>query len=194
MTKTLLEAIAVTAELTGTVMSEAAAKIMAADLARYPEPQVLEALTRCRRELKGRLTIADVLTRIDDGRPEGEEAWAMLPKNEDASVVWTEEMAQAFGVAYPLLRSGEPVPARMAFLEKYRSVVRKARDAGKPIKWTTSLGHDAMGRERVLLDAVACGRLPADYVQGLLPHRDVPQPVMELLGLSGMPQDNATAK
>lgn len=181
-TRTLTEAIAVTAELTGTVMSEPAARVMANDLARFPEPQVLEALTRCRRELKGRLTIADVLTRIDDGRPEAEEAWAMLPKDEAGSVVWTDEMARAFGVAYPLMRSGETIPARMAFLERYRAEVRKARDKGKPVKWTASLGHDIGSREAVLIEAARLGRLPHDHVQGLLPHREVPQPVMALLG------------
>ena len=113
-TESLLQAIAVTAELTATQLSQSAARVMAQDLARYPEAQVLEALTRCRRELKGRMTIADVLTRIDDGRPDPEEAWAMLPKDEGSSVVWTEEMAQAFGIAYPLMRSGEMIPARMA--------------------------------------------------------------------------------
>lgn len=188
-TKSLLEAIAVTAELTQTQLSKAAARIMAEDLARYPEHLVLDALTRCRRELKGRMSIADVLTRIDDGRPEGEEAWAMLPKDEGASVVWTQEMATAFGVAYPLIRSGETIPARMAFLEKYRTEVRKARDSGAPVKWTPSLGHDVQSREAVLLEAARLGRLPRDHVQGLLPNREVPEPVLRLLGYAEKERD-----
>lgn len=181
-TDQLLQAIAITAELTQTQLSKIAARVMAEDLARYPEPQVIEALTRCRRELKGRLTIADVLTRIDDGRPDAEEAWALMPKDEDSSVVWTDEMARAYGAAYPLIRSDEMIPARMAFLERYRNEVRKARDKGRPVKWTPSLGHDAGSRESVLVEAAKLGRLPRDYVQGLLPHRDVPAPIMALLG------------
>jgi hypothetical protein len=181
-TENLLKAIAVTAELTQTQLSKAAARVMADDLARYPEAQVIEALTRCRRELKGRMSIADVLSRIDDGRPEGEEAWAMMPKDEGSSVVWTSEMAAAFGAAYPLIRSGETIPARMAFLEKYRNEVRKARDRGDPVKWTPSLGHDVASRESVLIEAAKLGRLPRDHVKGLLPHRDVPEHVMKLLG------------
>jgi hypothetical protein len=170
--RNLIEAIAVTAELTGTVISEPAAKVMAADLARYPEAQVLAALTRCRRELKGRLTIADVLTRIDDGRPGPEEAWAMLPQTEAQSAVWTAEMSEAFGTAYPLIREGETIQARMAFLERYKTLCRDARDAGTPVRWSASLGHDPHGRESVLLEAQRQGRLPADHVAGLLPHRD----------------------
>jgi hypothetical protein len=177
-TRTLTEAIAVTAELTGTVMSEGAARVMANDLARFPEQQILQALTRCRRELKGRLTIADVLTRIDDGRPGPEEAWAMIPQSEAQSVVWTDEMTEAFGAAYPLIRAGEIIPARMAFLERYKTLVRDARDSGVPVRWIASLGHDADGREAVLLEAQKLGRLNAGYVAGLLPHRAEPPAVV----------------
>lgn len=165
-TKTLLEAIAVTAELTGTNLSEPAAKVMARDLAAYPERQILAALTRCRRELKGRLTIADVVTRLEDGRPGPEEAWAMIPKDEATSVVWTREMAEAYGIAQSLLEN--PVQARMAFLEAYRERVRQARDAHVPIQWEPSLGHDPMGRDAILQEAVAKGRLTAPHARALV--------------------------
>ena len=69
-TENLLKAIAVTAELTDTDLSESAARVMAEDLAVFPENQVLGALVKCRRELKGRLRIGDVIDRLDDGRPE----------------------------------------------------------------------------------------------------------------------------
>ena len=96
--KAILQAIAVTAELTGTQLSEPAARVFAGDLAAYPEAQVLGALTRCRKEVRGRLTLQDVIGRLDDGRPGAEEAWAMLPKDEAASCVWTDEMCSAWGV------------------------------------------------------------------------------------------------
>ncbi|MBL0142637.1 MAG: hypothetical protein IPP91_11190 [Betaproteobacteria bacterium] len=164
----LLEAIAITAELTGTQLSAGAACVFAADLSAYPEHQVLGALVRCRREVKGRLSLADVISRLDDGRPGPEEAWAMIPKDEAGSVVWTDEMAQAFGVASPLME--EPIQARMAFLEAYRDRVRIARDQGSPVRWTPSLGHDPAGREVALADAVHHGRLSAAHAQALLPH------------------------
>ena len=96
----LLKAIAVTAELTDTDLSEAAARVMAEDLAMYPEKQVLGALIKCRRELKGRLRISDVIERLDDGRPGPEEAWAIIPRSESDSVVWNRDMAEALGVVY----------------------------------------------------------------------------------------------
>ena len=174
--KAVLQAIAVTAELTGAQFSPAAARVFADDLSRYPEHQVLGALNRCRKELRGRVTLQDVIGRLDDGRPGPEEAWAMLPKDESASVVWTDEMCEAWGVALPLIEDGDTVAGRMAFLERYRGLVMQARDSGKSVHWVPSLGHDAHGREAVLLEAVERGRLSAPHVALLLPYRDEPHP------------------
>lgn len=174
MNPRLIEAIAVTAELTGTTLSKAAAKVFAEDLSRFPEAQVLGALVRCRKELKGRLTLADVIARLEDGRPGPEEAWAMLPRDEATTVVWTDEMRFAWGVALPLLDA--PVQARMAFLERYRMLVQKARDEGTPVHWEPSLGHDPHGREQVLIEAAEKGRLTAQHVAGLLPYLEAPHP------------------
>lgn len=167
--KSLLQAIAVTAELTGTTLSSAAARVMADDLAQYPEPQVLGALIRCRRELRGRLTLADVIARIADGRPGPEEAWAMIPTDEAGSVVWTEEMAHAYGVAAPLAAQGDRIAARLAFKEAYAAAVQKSRDECAPVRWFASLGTDQSMRRRAIDDAVRLGRLPADHAQRLLP-------------------------
>lgn len=122
--------------------------------------------------------VSELLDRVKekDGRPGAEEAWAMIPTNEGASVVWTDEMAEAFTVANALICDGEKIPARMAFLERYRTLVRDARAAGKPVRWTPSLGHDAGGREAVLLDAQRRGRLTREHVAGLLPHREQAPP------------------
>lgn len=183
----LIKAIAVTAELTGTELSLDAVKMMINDLSAYPEQQVLDALVRCRRELRSRLTLADVISRIDDGRPGPESAWAMIPKNEFGSVVWTNEMAEAFGVAYRLIEDGDTVQARMAFIEAYRDRCSKARDEGMPVKWLPSLGHDPHGREHVLMEAVEKGRLTSDHAKRLLPYRDSDRSnvVGELQQLSG---------
>lgn len=167
----LLQALAVCAELTGTELSKAAVRVMAQDLSAYPLPQVLGALTRCRRELKGRMTIADILARLDDGRPAPEQAWAMVARllnDENPTVVWTKEMAESFGVALSL--SDDPVAARMAFKESYAGACQKARDAGAAVSWTPSLGHDTKGREAPLIEAVRLGRIPLEHAQMLLPN------------------------
>jgi hypothetical protein len=165
----LLQALAVTAELTNTELSEAAATVMADDLSTYPHAQVLGALVRCRRELRGRLTIAAVLERLDDGRPGPNEAWAMIPQDEDGSVVWSDEMAQAFGAAQPLISAGQTIAARSAFLEAYERLVAHARAEARPPRWTPSLGHDKRHRASAIETAQRFGRISAEHAAMLLP-------------------------
>lgn len=178
----LIQALAVTAELTGTQLSEPAARVMASDLAAYPLQQVLGALTRCRRELKGRLTIAAIIERLDDGRPGPEEAWAMIPQDERTSVVWTTEMAEAFGVAHPLIASGDIIAARMAFRETYAALLTKARADQTPVRWMPSLGHDPGGRRPAIDEAVRKGRLTSAHAAKLLPPPEADNVVPLLAG------------
>lgn len=178
----LIRAIAVTAELCGRTFSPEAAAVFVGDLAPYPEHQVMKALVRCRKEVRGVLTLHDVISRLDDGRPGAEEAWAMLPMSEATTAVWTVEMCAAFGIALPLIESGEVVPARMAFKETYLRLVQEARDAGAPVKWSATLGHDPRSRESVLMKAVEAGRLTIGHARGLCPALPEPSPaVMALL-------------
>lgn len=175
----LLQAIAVTAELTGTQLSEPAARVFLQDLSRYPLNQVLGALTRCRKELKGRLTLADVITRLDDGRPGPEEAWAAVSGlTEDDTVVWTYEMQQAHGKVSAMIEEGETIPARMAFLERYKYLCQFARDGGIAVQWIVSLGNKAAGREGPVMEAVEQGRLTAERAMTYLPY-DVSEMVVK---------------
>jgi hypothetical protein len=168
-TSRVLEAIAVTAELCGRVFSPVAARQFAADLSPYPESQVLGALDRCRREVKGALTLADVISRLDDGRPGPDEAWAMMPRDESQSVVWTDEMAVAWGVALPLLTAGDAIAARVAFRECYARVVTLARCERRPAQWRLSPGSDPAMRAAAITDAIEKGRLSREHAMALLP-------------------------
>ena len=190
----LTKAVAVTAELTGTVLSEAAILVMLDDLSRYPEPQVMGALTRCRRECKGRLSIADVLSRLDDGRPGVEEAWAMVPKAESESAVWTEEMAKAMPMVHDLLDAGDAVAARMAFKEVYQRLCQEARDKGIPVSWSVSLGWDTSGREPAIRAAVENGRLTSAQATIYLPGFTESKEAVSLPAPVKMLADRLTAK
>ena len=179
----LLKAVAVTAELCGRVFSPEAAAVFVSDLSPYPETQVLAALVRCRKEVRNVLTLVDVISRLDDGRPGPEEAWAMLPMTELQTAVWTVEMSQAFGVVVGMIDAGEVVPARMAFKETYQRMVAQARDRGIPVHWLVSLGHDSAGREGVVTAAVEAGRLSLEYARDVCPAiRDVSPQVRVLTG------------
>lgn len=185
----LIEAVAVTAELLDTQLTDAAAKVMVDDLSVYPPNQVFAALQRCRREVKGRLTLSEIVSRLDDGRPGPEEAWALIPKGEGDSVMWSAEMRQAFGVAQPLLESGDEIGARMAFKEAYQAAVTQARTERRAPEWQLSQGYSHPGelyaqskRKAAVLEAVERGRIGHDTAQALLP--DYREPVTDAPRLS----------
>lgn len=181
----IVKAVAATAELCGgRPLSPAAAALFVDDLAGFPENQVLAALTRCRKEIEGKpLTVAAVISRIDDGRPGPQEAWAMIPTDEAASVVWTDEMCQAWAVATPLLDGRGNVAARMAFLEAYGKAVSQARVEALPVRWTPSLGTDPHQREEALRVAVQRGRMQLEHARRIAPQLEAPTPAaLKLLG------------
>lgn len=173
MSKRILQAVAVVAELTGTTLSEVAMRVMVDDLSKYPDAAVLHALDRCRHELAGRLTLAAVIERINDndGRPTADEAWALAldARDEANTVVWTDEAQEAFALARPVLDAGDKVGARMAFRDAYERIVRDARLANRPAQWSASLGWDPAGRTQVLEHAQRTGLLSAPMVAQLLP-------------------------
>lgn len=182
----VIEAIAVTAELCGRTFTPAAAAVFAGDLDGFGDAAVLKALSRCRKEVKGLMTVQDVISRIDDGRPGVEQAWAMLPHDEDASTVWTGEMVEAWAVALPLLNDGDRIGARMAFKESYAAKLADARDQRRPPKWTVSLGRDASGRQAALIEAVRHNRLTVDHAVQLLPP-DAAEGLLLSLGVTNHP-------
>lgn len=111
---------------------------------------------------------ADILAQIeglaaDDGRPGPEEAWAcaLRSADENNTVVWTDEMAQAWAVASSVYAEGDEVGARMAFKETYNRLVDAARRARRAPSWAASLGFDVRQRDEVIGAAHIAGRLPA---------------------------------
>ncbi|WP_243350853.1 hypothetical protein [Stenotrophomonas acidaminiphila] len=172
----LVQAVVATAEIMGDQISGVAAAMMAEDLAGYPLPAVLAALTACRRETKGRLTLAAVLERIDDGHLAPNEAWAAaLPAwDENNTVVWTGEVAEAWKVCRPLLAAGDKVAARLAFVEAYGRALKAARAARLPARYVASLGRDVHARDAALRQAVADGLLAHEQVAQHLLSQEAP--------------------
>lgn len=182
MTK-LLDEIMITAEVTGTSLSKAGAMAFVRALQRYPEQQVIASLHRCQVECKYKLTIADIVSRLDDGRPGVEEAWAQCPWSEADTVVWTAEMSSAFYAALPLLEQGDAVAARMAFKQKYEREISQARADGKQPTWTIALGHDKAGREDVVREAVRAGKITSSKAVATLPHMSFDESTINQLQL-----------
>lgn len=169
----LLKAVAVTSRLMGTDFDDDMARMFCADLTGYPEGQVMNALARCRQEVRTRLTLADVLNRIDDGRPGPDEAFAMLPRDEAETTVWTREMRLAWDAS----RHGETeITRRQGFREKYMALVIEARRGHVPPQWEPSIGWDKNGRDGPLTAAVLAGRLALDAIRN-----DVSKPALLML-------------
>lgn len=168
------------AEIYGKTMTDAAAIMFLKALSNLPEVALMSSLDRCIKELRTFPTVAEVLIRAQalDGRPGPEEAWAMLPKSEDATVVWTEEMASAYGVCCSLIGEDD-VAARMSFKEAYNERIRRARDMNIPTKWTASLGHSPNERVAVIEEAVRLGRLPVEQAKKMLPDMTAINPEMK---------------
>lgn len=114
---------------------------------------------------------ADVLAQIPDTRPGADEAWAIAVKgnDENATIVWTDEIAQAWGIARPVMQLGDEVGARVAFRDAYNRLIGEAKHAGRAVHWMPSLGHDTERRHLALHEASILGRLSSSEVAGLLP-------------------------
>lgn len=171
----LLQAIAVTAELTGATFTEPAVKALVSDLMEYSEQQVFAALRRCRRELTHPLRVGDILSRIDDGRPTPEIAWSQVCQlTERDTFVGTAEQIKAFCSVSAMIDQGDTIPARMAFLEAYRAAVAQAKDAGEPVMYLVSAGFDVDQRDSAVRQAHAQGLLTDElalpHIRGLLPN------------------------
>lgn len=159
MSNRLRSALAVTSEICGIAWTQAACQIVEAKLSRMPEAQVLAALDRCQNEVKGRLSLADIIERLDDGRPGADEAWAQVgTSNEDLTLIATNEALEAWGEVRDLLKTDE-VGARMAFREAYKRIVQRNKMDGIEPTWTVSMGKDPAQRKTAIGDAAKRGYL-----------------------------------
>lgn len=188
----VIKSLMVMADLYGKEMSPEAADMLADDLDGHPEPAVIKALRRCRQELRTFPTLAEILARIEDGRPGADEAWALIPKTEEESICWTEEMQQAYGIAAPLMAT-DKIAARLAFREAYLKRVSDARSTMKPTRWQLSLGSDKAHRESTVREAVRKRLIAREDAQAMLPELqlDGPPPAALLTGptqADGLPE------
>lgn len=188
--KSLGRAIIGTLEVMGTTASTVAVGLMVEDLCIYPVAEVSSALARCRREIKGRLSMADIMERIPSANPymSANEAWALALTSNDEyeTVVWTDEIAAAMGDARPILVAGDKVGARMAFISSYERRVEMAKSKGESPRWTASLGQCPSLRQTAIEQALMDGRLPADFAVNALP---APERVNEILSLPPSPEE-----
>jgi hypothetical protein len=102
------------------------------------------------------------------GHPTANEAWGLVlaSRDESETVVWTEQIAEAAGIAQPVLDAGDEVGARMAFRDAYDRILRERPEAPR---WFASIGSDPQRRTAALDKAVRAGLLTQTHATGLLP-------------------------
>lgn len=144
----------------------------------YPWPAVAEALENHIRECAFFPRPADIIQQLitSDGRPTGDEAWAIAlqAQDEGQTVVWSAEIAEAWGVALVVLDGKDKVGARRTFLDTYSRLVADARRALRPVKWAVSLGSQVEGRRLAIEQAAHLGRLPLHQARALLAANGMP--------------------
>lgn len=159
----LIEELGATMELSGQQIRPTALSLLASDLSHIDKALLRLALARIRAEHKGPILTGTVLQYVDHamGRMLPAEAYALAltSSNQQATVVWTDEIAQAWAVAAPLLDSGDKFGARQAFIEAYGRITGEARALRRRPMVQISLGHDPEARTRAVQEAIASGRL-----------------------------------
>lgn len=142
----------------GQPLSEVALDIFIDDVEVYPFAVVMTAISKARKQAKGRMTISDIMRHIEsqDGRPTADEAWALAYQTtcETETVVMTEEIAEAWGAVTGLIEAGDKFNASKAFKEKYESLVAASRESAKPAAWFVNAGSD----RELLAQAVEAAR------------------------------------
>lgn len=149
------------------VISPTALALWFQSLAEFPLPAVRAGLAAQIKRGTYTPVPADVVGFIEstlqrDNRPGGEEAWALALSTLDDvnTVVWTQEAAEAFGKARPVLESSGPISARKTFLEIYERLVVSNRQKRVSVCWFVSPGSDVETYRLAVENGRTAGLLP----------------------------------
>lgn len=169
----IVQQLVATAEVMGHQITLNAALMMCQDLSEYAFNDVMIALTRCRKEVIGKLTLKAIVDLLAPagGWLSANEAWAQaLPAQDEANtMVWTVETRKAWFIALPILESGDKIGARMAFIEAYNREVAQAKAAGGLPQIEVSRGDRADLYELAVSQAQTAGLLPPPKPVAALP-------------------------
>lgn len=121
--------------------------------------------------------VADIFAKLpnENAHPGADSAWAIAMQSfdEEASVVWTKEIAAARNLALPIWEAGDKVGARMAFRDGYEKAMSNITSA--PV-WTLSPGHDLLLRQEAVQHAVNAGLITKREGSAMLPHHNAIAP------------------
>ena len=176
--KEIADLIDMTAEIVGTPLKPTVVAIMVNDLAEYSVTDIKQALTVCRPEVKGRLSLKDIIDRLPNANalPSADEMFAQIAEwclDETKTFVLPEIAFRACeetnGGVYDALMAHDRTGARMAYKASYE---RLAKAHTGDLNYTVRTGTDREHCEAVILEAVNAGKLERKKVQALLPNLD----------------------
>lgn len=180
----MLALISLIADYHGESISESRMQMFASDLSDYSAKEINEAWKKYRSTPTNlKMPMPAVLKQlVDDGHPTAQESWAMIPRDDRASVVWSDQMRSAYAVAEPLIREGNISGAFFAYREEYDRLIANARMNRQKPKWSASFGDDKSGRDAALIVAIEKGRLTPERAVQFYPELEY-NPNYEILTL-----------
>jgi len=153
-------------QMSGHPWNDHAVKYAIHVLSDYEPAMACAACIEAAKASRGRLCIADIIAQLPlrpQDWPSAEEAFASVPKTEDASAIVCNEQMMAWGGVADLYHDGDRYGARTAFIKSYERMVAAARGRGeRPRQWLSG----ATGADRASSDA--------DAVNGAIARRALP--------------------
>lgn len=144
-------------------------------------------------------TVAHIVRQLEKFSPKSpahltaDEAWSIACEaaDENNTVIWTQPIAQAWGLASSVLpdRTG----ARMAFKAAYERIMSDLPAGHEPL-WFPSLGHDSQRRQIALDRAIRLGQITHENAYPLLRDEKSTTGVTALLETAIKKSDPAVAK
>ena len=157
-------------------LPEALVRIYYSDLGHFSNADLTEMFNAHRRDPdRGRFfpKPADLLAKAPQGPKHNtaDSAWAICVSSfdESATVVWTQEIADARKAAKIIWDIGDKVGARMAFIGTYNAILGRLPPGAIP-KWRLSPGSDPEQRLEAVQRAQSMGLISPQQAHKLLPH------------------------
>ena len=162
----IADLIEITAEISGNPFKPQVIALMVEDLAEWDFNEIQAALNACRREVKGRLSLKDIIDRLPkkgDVLPSADEAWGQIVDfgNEYKTIIAPKIAFQAAYQGAFALMDTDKVGARMAFKAAYERLVPEYLN--KPIEYQISLSNDRNERREALIRAVEDGKITKQH-------------------------------
>lgn len=191
----IADLIEITAEISGNPFKPQVIALMVEDLAEWEFNDIQAALNACRREVKGRLSLKDIIDRLPkkgDELPTADELWGQVLEylTDEFKTFVLPEMAfialeSTKSGVLNLVKSGDKTAARMAFKAAYERV---SQGFNGRVQYSVRLGTDRENQAYAIKTAYLENKITKSTALSFLPEID------EMTGLLPPPNPENVAK